>query len=65
MRLVVSLPDSAEDLTVSGDAWPYETESPSEQAALESHPWITDRPEPGSSDSAGGSSAKTSKKKEE
>lgn len=44
MTLTTSLPDSAEDLVVDGEAWPYETESPTEQAALDIHPWITDRP---------------------
>lgn len=46
MTLTTSLPDSAEDLVVDGDSWPYETESPTEQAALDAHPWVTDKPLP-------------------
>jgi hypothetical protein len=43
-RLTLSLPDSAEALVV--EEWPHETEEPTEQAALGSHPWVTDQPLP-------------------
>lgn len=61
-RLTLSLPDRAEDLSV--DEWPYETEDVAEQAALEAHPWITDRPPVDSGDSPGGASTRTTSKKE-
>jgi pyruvate/2-oxoglutarate dehydrogenase complex dihydrolipoamide acyltransferase (E2) component len=43
-RLILSLSDAPEALDVKD--WPYTTESPTEQAALDEHPWITDRPDP-------------------
>lgn len=54
VRVSISLSDRQEDFVAS--SWPHSTEDAGERDALSRHPWITDRPEPKQSQSAGESS---------
>lgn len=48
----INIPDTQTGgRTLSISSWPYETEDPQEQEALDSHELVTDRPEPKKGDS--------------